>query len=231
MFDVYIQYANSEGFGLPMAEAAACGVPVMATDYSAMSDVVRKLNGYPIPVKMLYCEMETNCNRAYPDGDAFIGMLTDYFNMPSSMRDAKRMETRMQYVKNYSWDKCADKWMEVFDSLGYGDWNSEGRIFQPAEPNDIKHMSNSEYAKWLISNVLCEPEKLNSYMFTRLVRDLNYEAYIEGVGGLYYNEQSFIFSQGQYQPFNREIAYNQMANLCQRRNQWEQKRLETIKAT
>ena len=36
MFDIYVQYANSEGFGLPQVEAAACGVPVMSTDYSAM---------------------------------------------------------------------------------------------------------------------------------------------------------------------------------------------------
>ena len=228
MFDVYVQYASSEGLGIPQLEAAACGVPVMSVDYSAMSDVVRKLNGYPIPVKLLYCEMETGCSRAYPDEDAFVELLTNYLRMPTSMRAAKRMETRGHYVKNYSWDKCADKWMSVFDSLGYGNWDSPARIREPVQPNDqIQYMTNSEYAKWLIINVLCEPEKLNSYMFTRLVRDLNYEAYIEGIGGLYYNEQSFIFSQGQYEPFNREIAYNQMAHLCHRRNQWEQKRTQT----
>jgi hypothetical protein len=49
LFDVYVQYANSEGFGMPQVEAAACGVPVMAVDYSAMSDVVRKLAGIPDP--------------------------------------------------------------------------------------------------------------------------------------------------------------------------------------
>jgi len=32
------------------------------------------------------------------------------------------------------------------------------------------------------------------------------------------------------QPFNYDIAYNQMAGLCNRRNQWEQKRIETIKS-
>ena len=42
-FDLYVQYANSEGFGLPQVEAAACGVPVMSVDYSAMHSVVRKL--------------------------------------------------------------------------------------------------------------------------------------------------------------------------------------------
>ena len=49
-FDVYLQYANSEGFGLPQVAAAACGVPVMSIDYSAMSSVVRKLGGTPLKV-------------------------------------------------------------------------------------------------------------------------------------------------------------------------------------
>ena len=39
-FDLYVQYANSEGFGLPQVEAAGCGIPVASVDYSAMSSVV-----------------------------------------------------------------------------------------------------------------------------------------------------------------------------------------------
>jgi glycosyltransferase involved in cell wall biosynthesis len=68
-FDLYIQYANSEGFGLPQVEAAACGVPIMSVDYSAMSSVVRKLEGIPLKPKALYAELETGCNRAVPDND------------------------------------------------------------------------------------------------------------------------------------------------------------------
>ena len=48
MFDIYVQYANSEGFGLPQVEAAACGVPVMSTDYSAMESVIRQLDVIPV---------------------------------------------------------------------------------------------------------------------------------------------------------------------------------------
>lgn len=230
-FDLYVQYANCEGFGIPQVEAAACGVPVAATDYSAMSDVVRKLNGYPIDVKLLYCEMETGCNRAYPDDDKFIEILTDFFSMPTPMRQAKGMETRGCYANNYSWDKTADKWMEVFDSFEVENlWRKPARLFTPAQPTEqiINNTSNAEYAKWLIVNVLCEPDRLNSYMHTRLVRDLNYEAYLEGTAGLYFNEQSFVFNQGQYAPFNREVAYNQMANLCNRRNHWELKRQQLL---
>ena len=50
-FDLYAQYAICEGFGMPQIEAASCGVPVAATNYSAMEDVIRHTQGYPVPVK------------------------------------------------------------------------------------------------------------------------------------------------------------------------------------
>lgn len=85
-FDVYVQYANSEGFGLPQVEAAACGIPVMSVDYSAMESVVRKLGGTPLPVKTLYKELETGCMRAVPDNDIAAKKLEEFFQIPKAMR-------------------------------------------------------------------------------------------------------------------------------------------------
>ena len=67
LFDLYVQYANCEGFGLPQVEAAACGIPVVSTDYSAMESVIRKLEGFPVKPKDLYKELETGCLRAVQD--------------------------------------------------------------------------------------------------------------------------------------------------------------------
>ena len=39
---------------MPQVEAACCGVPVAAVDYSAMEDVVRHTNGYPIRIKKMF---------------------------------------------------------------------------------------------------------------------------------------------------------------------------------
>lgn len=233
MFDIYVQYANCEGFGLPQVEAAACGVPVASTDYSAMADVVRKLEGYPIPVKQLYKELETGCNRAYPDSDAFVDILKSFFSMPSAMRERKRQQARIAFENNYSWDKTANKWMEVFDSMDVipydKGWGSPPRFHQPLRyTEEINNLDNVDYAKWLIINVLGEPEKLHTFLEARLIRDLNYGVHLEGIAGLYYNEQSQLFTQSQYHPFNREIAYNKMVQLCNRRNQWEQRRIQTL---
>ena len=47
---------------------------------------------------------------------------------------------------------------------------------------------------------------------------------------MYFNESSAAFDgQQARQPFNYDIAYQQMAGLCNRRNQWEQKRVETMR--
>jgi len=40
MFDVYVQTAGAEGFGIPLVEAMSCGTPVIAVDYSACSEIV-----------------------------------------------------------------------------------------------------------------------------------------------------------------------------------------------
>ena len=77
-FDVYVQYANSEGFGLPQVEAAACAVPVMSIDYSAMTSVVRKLGGTPLPAKTFYKELETGCLRAVPDNHSAAELLEEF---------------------------------------------------------------------------------------------------------------------------------------------------------
>ena len=61
-----------------------------------------------------------------------------------------------------------------------------------------------------------------------MIRDLNYGMYLEGTGDMYLNEDSFKFVKPDYQPFDKEIAYNLAANLCERRNYWERKRKERI---
>ena len=46
---------------------------------------------------------------------------------------------------------------------------------------------------------------------------------------MYFNESSAAFDGiNRRQRFDYDIAYDQMAGLCIRRNQWEQKRVETM---
>lgn len=235
MFDVYVQWANSEGFGMPLVEAAACGVPVIAVDYSAMSDAVRQVGGVPIEPIALSMELETGCFRAVPDNDKLIERLNIFFNrLTDETRNEMRHKTRQAYLGYYSWDKTAAQWGRIFDMFNIEEcnqqWFSAPRIHQI--PNDYpRNMSNPSYAKWLISEVLGEPRYLNSYMESRLIRDLNYEVTSPGVAGMYFNDQSAMFARPQWQAFNKEVAFKHFAELGRRKNYWEQLRWQKIQSS
>ena len=226
-FDLYIQYANSEGFGLPQVEAAACGVPVMSIDYSAMSSVIRKLGGTPLKPKALYNELETGCDRAVPDNEYTAKKIQEFFDMPEKEIESLSKNIRLNFEKYYQWDKTAKKWEDYFDSVEIKPleetWLSPSKKHTPVKV-DSQNMSNSEYARYLIRDVLGEPEKLNTYFESRLIRDLNYQMFINGMGDAYLNEDSFKFLKPLYEPFDREKAYDMMVDLCELKNFWEEKR-------
>lgn len=237
LFDLYVQYANCEGFGLPQVEAAACGVPIMATDYSAMESVVRNLGGTPLTPKALYKELETGCFRAVPDNILAAQKFKEFFEQPASIRRRLGFDTRQAFLKHYQWDKSGSAWESFFDSIeiseDFDNWKNQPRISTPKPkpeklPNNIPH---KDIARWLIAEVLGEPERLNSYFESRMIRDLTYQSSTSTTGGMYFNENSSMFDgKNSRNAFDFNTAYDQMAYLCQRRNFWENKRIEMLKA-
>ena len=235
LFDLYVQYANCEGFGLPQVEAAACAVPVMGTDYSAMESVLRQLDGTPIKPKALYKELETGCLRAVPDNELAAKLFKQFFDLPKEIRKQQGFNTRNKFLEHFQWDKSGNMWENYFDSIEIRPdsetWMSPIDIQQPSPmPTEIPpNTRHSELAQWLILNVLKDPSKVNSYMESRLTRDLMYECSTATTGGMYFNEMSASFDgRNVRQSFNFEDAYKHMSALRNRKNFWEQRRAEAF---
>ena len=235
MFDVYVQYANSEGFGMPQLEAAACGVPVLAVDYSAMADTVRKLEGQPLPLAALSLELETGCFRAIPSNSAFIKILTQFFETSLAERITMGITTRQAYEKHYSWDATAKKWMDHFDNVDvdYYEkmWRSPPRLIElPTE--QPQGLNNREFARWLVLSYLQDERFVNSFLEARLTRDLNYGVTAPGLSGMYFNDDSAspMFHKPNWIEFNREIALGHFTDLARRHNQWEERRWQSLNA-
>jgi hypothetical protein len=175
---------------MPMVEAAACGLPIMAVDYSAMGDVVRKLNGYTIPVQKKFRELETGANRVYPDNAMLAERLYKFFTQPAAMIQRKGFQARKGVEEYYTWDKTAKIWESYFDSIelvgAQGKWDtSPYSAFEPKTSMPAENMSNSEFLDWAITNVLNRPELKNTYFSMTILRDLNYGVSIQygrGVG-------------------------------------------------
>ena len=210
IMDVYVQYACAEGLGMPQLEAAACGVPVMATNYSGMEDIVKKLDGYPINYTTSK-EMATGCLRAIPNSGDFVNKLINFFNMTDEQRKKKSIETRANFEKHYhSWDKIAEIWMKVIDEVDFPElpWNHPARIKQPPQ-KPAEGMSDTEFARWLIKDVLQDPEEVNGFIETDIIEKLNFK--IPNKKGI-----------------DRQQAFDGISNKVNFWNTWEELRVKRI---
>ncbi len=231
MFDLYVQYANSEGFGLSQVEAASCGVPIMSVDYSAMSDVVRKLGGEPIKVKAMYKEMETGAFRAIPDDEHFIELLKSYFKKPSMIRNTLGLKARNNFLKNYKWEESAKRWSEIIDKVVNGEelWLRGGIPHQPEDlTNQMETMPNNEYARWLITKVAGWTDRAGSYSEMQLIRDLNY-GYSTGIfSNTTHLDDATLYNSNSTNPFNRKMAYEHFRTIGQFNRNCEIRRLSEL---
>lgn len=234
-FDIYVQYANSEGFGLPQVEAAACGIPVASVNYSAMESVIKQLDAIPLSIKALYQEMETGCMRAVPDNDDTAQKLYDFFQQPSFKRKKLGFDIKQNFLKYFQWDISGSVWERYFDTVEIMDekntWLSPPKILRPSQKPDSKKFKDvNEMALFLITKVLCKPEKVNTFFHSKLVRDLLY-GFTTGIsGGIYQNDSSMI-TDGNMQKvaFDFDKAYEYMLSIRLEENGIEQKRAEAFK--
>ncbi len=82
-FDVLMNPAMGEGFGLPVLEAQACGVPAIVTDFTAMSEVCGA--GW----KVGYDRVRTPARswQAWPKVDELVAALEACYALPAADRE------------------------------------------------------------------------------------------------------------------------------------------------
>lgn len=235
LFDVYIQWANSEGFGMSQPEAARCGLPVISVNYSAMKSFVENVGGIGIDPVGYYKELETGCHRAIPDENALAAAMYRMVAFPD-YRNLIGKQCLENYHKVYHWDKAAKIWADYFLSQPLKDinstWYSPPRIFNPATtiPEGLENMAVSEQANWLFSAVLGKPEWIGGSMWQRIVKDLTYRASMSNdIPGYYFNDLSHPDIEKKYDSFNLSKAHALLSGLRQNMNGWEKARYEKNK--
>lgn len=177
-FDIFVQYAICEGFGMPQVEAAACGVPIASVDYSAMTEIVENLGGIKIPVIRLFREMETNADRAYPDIDATTKILYDFFTSHTKETWQNYSDsTRSKCLDTYTWDHVYRVWEECFDSINIHSkpkWTD--KVNNDTFHNSVKvppNLSSKDFVKYIINEVIAEPDMIKTAHCQSLIRDLS----------------------------------------------------------
>lgn len=175
LMDVYVQLATNEGFGVPLIEAASCELPVMATDYSATSDIVRKLSGTPIPIHRFYIEPNSGRKLALPDNRLLGRLLVEALSKPASIRMGEGRRAREGVLRHYTWEKSAETWGNHFLKVQLKDerqtWASPSRQFNP--PTILPdNLSSDEFVRWCMRYLAGRPDLVGGFSAARMARDL-----------------------------------------------------------
>jgi glycosyltransferase involved in cell wall biosynthesis len=120
--DVFISTSRGEGFGLTLAEALACGVPVIAQNVSAIPEVVGPGGVLVEPFGLT--TIPSGEDIWLPDIEAFTAALEDLYASPEKRRTLG--ERGIEHVRrHFDWDDAAkrfDKHLRTVES-----WATEKR--------------------------------------------------------------------------------------------------------
>ena len=121
--DWYVTCSSGEGFGLPILEALACGVPVLAPHNSTHVELVVDTSEYPYPrgltvkPKIVRPVLWTPTHQEYAFVDPwdFAQAINQIYNMgtPKKLRNWCR-----EFALRYDWEKIIDEyWMKTLEEI------------------------------------------------------------------------------------------------------------------
>lgn len=161
--DLYIQLSICEGFGIPLIDAKACGVPTMGLPYSATAELIVEPGGIPLKISGYRQEsvMETQQRRAEPDNEYTARKIHDFFTATPNYRKQLGEDARKIVLEKYTWDKCAKKWENLLDSIPitpHGQtWDSAPNIFEPDLTKVPRGLSDEQFIMWAYQYVVGRP--------------------------------------------------------------------------
>lgn len=199
LMDLYVQYSCAEGFGMPIVEAASCGVPICAVDYSAMKDIVKKLEGFPIKVQRYTYEVETNRKFALPDNSDFVNTCIEFFKKPIPIRNILSKKTRKLVEHNFNYKNTFEKIKNLFSLLPFSEsWKKEAKYIKVPDILN-KDISNEEFIQNIFDKIPIDFGNLKE----KCLFKLNYKFYSKEK---IYEELKTVFNNYNYYESLRENA-------------------------
>lgn len=119
--DCFVLTTRGEGWGMPVIEAMACGVPVIATDWSAHRDFMNARNAYPLPVAALVpavakCPYYRGFRWAEPSYPDLKRLMRHVFLHQEEARLKGEIASR-EVRENWSWNQAARKIITRLDAI------------------------------------------------------------------------------------------------------------------
>jgi glycosyltransferase involved in cell wall biosynthesis len=112
--DALVLATRGEGWGFPVVEAMACALPVIATNYSAVAEVLHESIGYPLRVERLV-EVRDRLRFpgrgpygvwAQPDVEHLRALMRHVYEHPEEAREKGR-RAREEVSTRWTWERAA----------------------------------------------------------------------------------------------------------------------------
>lgn len=108
--DLFVSTSMGEGFGLTLAEAASCGLPIIAQKVSSIPEVVGP-GGFLLKPERLHA-MDSGQDQWLPDVKAFTNAIERLYSS-SVLRESLGAAGRQHVVSTFSWDVAASQFHEL----------------------------------------------------------------------------------------------------------------------
>ena len=115
--DLHTLSTTGEGFGLPIIESQACGIPNIVTDYTTSRELV---GGHGMLVKLLggekgYVDGQANTKRALVDVDHMAQCFQKYYDNRKLMENHGKLAEKFT-LENYNWDDIVRMWIDLLEA-------------------------------------------------------------------------------------------------------------------
>jgi glycosyltransferase involved in cell wall biosynthesis len=179
-FDIYIQYAVCEGFGIPHAEAAACALPIITVNHGAMAEVGQNIGARLVDVRSIYREHDIEADRALPNNSQCYMIISSMLKMTKDELVTEGLNNRSLVLEKYTWDKTAKVFEKIIDDIDISkklDWNCEIRTISNISINNDINNRDFVYA---ILDAIGDSHLKNTNFIQQMIKDLDVGIIING---------------------------------------------------
>ena len=120
----YVSLTRAEGYGLPIVDAAASGVPIIATNYSGHLEFLKGQDFLPVDYRLVEIPNQKVDKRIFlektrwaePDTNSFFTRLDDVYNN-YSLHKQKALKVQKHVVENFSKEACIKLYNKKFGDI------------------------------------------------------------------------------------------------------------------
>lgn len=120
MSDIFLSCSKAEGYGMPVAEAMSSGIPVVATDCGAMTELLAEGRGQTINTEYSHIDPWGNSRRDFPsaqDGANILETLYNHSKLENKGMVGEITKKARQYMEKRNWNVPINQVHEAIEEI------------------------------------------------------------------------------------------------------------------